>query len=301
MRVLAVINPISGGKDKGLFLKYLHDACEKYGIDLAEFATTGDLQPDSNNFCQALSDNRPDRILSIGGDGTTIFTAMQLIGSDIPMGIIPFGSANGMTTELSIPQDPKLALDDFLKSRLVKKLDLIKVNDKHFCLHIGDVGLNAQVVEGFSKDQNRGLITYIKHFFNELQNAQQIDFEITADGNSHVYTGYLLAIANARKYGIGAILNKQGNPFDGKFELVIGLRKDLGSLISLGLTRFSEEIDMEDIVEIIQCKKAEIKLKNPHTLQLDGEVIGKTDIIKAEIVPAAVPLILQKENSQFIK
>lgn len=292
MKVLAVINPISGGKDKYEFKWFLRESCQRYGIDLHEFSTTEHLEKDKVRFGQHLDKVKPDRILSVGGDGTLLFTVTQLIGKKIPVGVIPFGSANGMAVELGISMDPPVALEDFLISRYQRELDLIRVNDRHYCMHIGDVGLNARVVEKFSKDENRGFFTYAKYFISELQTAELIDFCVkTEDGEKHL-SGYLLALANARKYGSGARLNNIGSPFDGNFELVAGLKKDIGSLFYIGLTRFSEEIDMNDIVEVIQCKKAEITLKEPHILQLDGEVIEKTNKITAEIIPGAVPLIL---------
>ncbi len=297
MKVLAVINPISGGKDKYEFKWLLRESCRQYGIELEEFNTTSDLDKDKARFARQLEKTRPERVLSVGGDGTLLFTVTQLIGKQIPVGIIPFGSANGMAVELGISMDPAVALEDFLISRYERKLDLIKVNGRHYCMHIGDVGLNARVVEKFSKDENRGFFTYAKYFISELQAAELIDFSIKTEEGEKKLSGYLLALANARKYGSGAMLNNIGSPFDGKFELVAGLKKDIGSLFYIGLTRFSEEIDMNDIVEVVQCKTAEISLKEPHILQLDGEVIGKTDKIKAEIVPGAVPLILLENTS----
>jgi diacylglycerol kinase family enzyme len=297
MKVIVVINPISGGKDKTLFLQHLVDISPGYGITLCQFETSPDTASDRKKLAAEFSKFKPDRLLAIGGDGTVLFAAQQIIGKNIPMGIIPFGSADGLATELNISSDPKVALNDFYISRYIAHLDLIKVNDEHFCIHIGDIGLNARIVEGFSNDQKRGFFGYVKHFLSEIQAAELIDFDITADGKQHQHTGYILALANARKYGTGAILNKKGNPFDGKFELVVGLRKDIESILYMGLTKFTEEIDMQDIVEVISCKKAEIRLKEPQLLQLDGELIGKTNYIKAEIMPGIVPIVLQNNQT----
>ncbi len=298
MKVLVVINPISGGKDKSQFRQHLRTTFKRFGVSYKEFETTKDQESDKEQIAPIINEFSPDRVLAIGGDGTVLFTALSVLDQNIPLGVIPFGSADGMTTELNINLDSRIALDDFLKSHFILKLDLIRVNDVHYCMHIGDIGLNAKIVEGFSKDQNRGFFSYVKHFFSEVQTAELIEFDIKADGKDHQHTGYILALANARKYGTGAVLNKKGNPFDGKFELVVGLRKDIESFLYMGLTRFTEEIDMQDIVEVIQCQKAEIRLKKPHLLQLDGELIGETDTIKAEILPGAVPIVLQ-DNMTF--
>jgi diacylglycerol kinase (ATP) len=293
MRILFVVNPIAGGKSKDTFLQYLDEYALKYGLDYYLFKTSG--EEDAAPFQKKLDEYQPERVCAIGGDGTVLFVARQLIGSEIPMGIIPFGSANGMATELGIDEDPRVALDDFVKSRKIAGLDMIEVN-KEYCLHIGDVGINARVVEDFSKDSNRGMFTYAKYLFQALQNADQFSFEIETESSNYKDSGYMLAIANARKYGNGAILNNKGNPFDGKLELVIGHRKDLESIIYLGLTKFSEEVSMDEYTEIIQCEKAKIKLDKPQLLQLDGEVIGKTDELNIRIMPGAIRLVTHGEN-----
>ncbi len=298
MKVLVIINPISGGKDKSQFRQHLRNTFKKYGVVFQEFDTTKEENEDKKKLKSIIQEFNPDRILAIGGDGTVLFTALLVLEKNIPIGVIPFGSADGLSAELNINMDPRIALDDFLKSHFVKHLDIIRVNDKHYCMHIGDIGLNAKIVKGFSQDQSRGFFGYVKHFFTEIQSAELIDFEITADGETHHHTGYILAIANARKYGTGAVLNKKGNPFDGKIELVVGLRKDIESFLYMGLTKFTEEIDMQDIVEVIQCETAKIKLKEPHLLQLDGELIGETDYVKVEILPGIVPIVLQ-DNLSF--
>lgn len=296
MKILFVINPIAGDRNKDWFIDHIKMTCEKFAIESKIIKTTENVKSDDKTMQGALETFKPNRVCSVGGDGTTLFCARHLINSKVPLGIIPFGSANGMAVELNISDEPRIALDDFLKSRWIEKLDLIKVNDKHYCMHIGDIGINARVVENFTNDQSRGMLTYAKYFFSELQNAAMIDFEIEADGNKHQHTGYMLAIANARKYGTGAILNKNGSPFDGHFEIIIGKRKDLESMIFIGLTKFSEEINIDDYLQKIKCKKAFVRLKEPHTLQLDGEIIGKVTEIKAEILPGAVDLVIHGEN-----
>ena len=53
----------------------------------------------------------PDRVVGVGGDGTIKMLAELLQNTDIPLGIIPAGSANGMARELEIPADIDAALD----------------------------------------------------------------------------------------------------------------------------------------------------------------------------------------------
>ncbi len=138
MKILFVVNPISGGVDKEPFLKQARAYCEKYGIDHHVFKTTG--KNDEENLQEVLDNFQPDKVASVGGDGTTLFTALALLNTNYIMGIIPLGSANGMATELFVDPDPFIAFKDLVASQVVAGLDLVRVNSDHYTLHMGDVG-----------------------------------------------------------------------------------------------------------------------------------------------------------------
>ncbi len=143
MKILFVVNPISGGVNKEPFIREARSKCEKYGIDYHLFKTTG--KDDEKHLEDALLKYKPDKVASVGGDGTTLFTAIALMNRQIPMGIIPLGSANGMATELFVNLEPLRALDDLIMSEVVAGLDMIVVNDEHYSIHIGDVGISIFV------------------------------------------------------------------------------------------------------------------------------------------------------------
>ncbi|HLF34064.1 MAG TPA: hypothetical protein VI583_07495, partial [Cyclobacteriaceae bacterium] len=164
---------------------------------------------------------------------------------------------------------------------------------------IGDVGLNAQVVEGFSREKERGMGTYARHFLRELTQSEMMEFHITADGHEYTEHGYMLAFANARCYGTGVVLNWLGNPYDGKFELVIAQSLELKSLLIAGLSRFNNEIARAaEGSRIISCKEAKIKLAIPVTAQADGEVFGKFSELNIAIIPRAVRVV--RVNPEYL-
>lgn len=296
MQLLFVVNPISGGKDKTMFMENSIEFCHKYGIETITFNTTG--ENDIEKLKEEVSRIQPDRVVSIGGDGTTLMTSQALQGSKIPFGIIPMGSANGMAKELGVSPEPMYALQDIIISKIIIPLDLIKVNDKHYTIHLGDIGINAAMVENFAKEQNRGWLAYAKHFVDAVKNSPIFQVEIEIGDKVYQHEAYSVLIANTRMYGTGAIVNPKGNPHDGKFEIVVIKQNDLSGLINLGLTAITEKAleALEGYSDIYQVEKVNIKLKESKLLQLDGEVIGKSKEIKAEIVPAGVKYISTQDN-----
>ena len=294
MKLLFVINPISGDIDKEPFIDKAIVLCEKYGIEYLLFRTKG--KNDELHLKEVISSFQPDKVASVGGDGTTLFTAIALLNTNIPMGIIPLGSANGMAMELSVNPSPINALQDIIMSEMLGDLDMVVVNNKHHSIHIGDVGINAAIINSYEKDTNRGMITYAKYFVEELKQMKTFNCTIEANGKTIKEKGLMVGICNSRKYGTGVPLNITGNPMDGKFEIVIVKNIDVNSLLIAGLSRFNDELNKYQDKTIISTDAAEIHFDKERLLQLDGEIIGKFKHLKIDIIKGAVKLITNKDN-----
>lgn len=299
MKLLFIVNPISGGVNKEPFLKEAKELCNSYGIEYSIFKTTG--QDDEKIALRQLHEFQPDKVVSVGGDGTTLFTAITLLETGYPMGIIPLGSANGMATELFVNPVPIEALQDLIMSQIIGDLDLILVNNEHYTMHVGDVGINAKIVESYEKDTNRGMVTYAKYFIEELGKIKPFHVHARTDSDEYEGSVVMSAICNARKYGTGVPLNLIGNPMDGKLELVFVEKIDLASLIRSGLSSFNENYFDNQVSTVIQCKKAELTFDEPLLLQLDGEIIEKYKTIDIELIPGAVKLITTTNNKNIIE
>jgi len=299
MKILFVVNPISGGVDKEPFIKEAEVLCNKYGIEYHFFKTTG--EDDEKILDAFISNYTPDRIASVGGDGTTLFTSRVLMDKDIPMGIIPLGSANGMAAELSVNPIPIEALKDLILSQVVAGLDMIEVNDEYYSVHIGDVGINARIIDSFTKDANRGMTTYAKYFIEEVRESNPFDFTIRANGKLIKDKALMLGICNARKYGTGVPLNLDGNPMDGKFELVVVENINMTSLIKSGLSKFDERFHDSQNSYVITTDRAEIEFEQERLLQLDGEIIGYFSKIDIKILKGVVKFITNYDNPYLTK
>ncbi|HUP12029.1 MAG TPA: acylglycerol kinase family protein, partial [Niastella sp.] len=109
---------------------------------------------------EQIKKHTPGRVIAVGGDGTLKLVTESVLNSELPVGLIPAGSANGMAKELGIPVDAEKALDIITQDH-VKKIDLVRVN-KELCIHLSDIGFNAFVVKTFESFNKRGMWSYIK-------------------------------------------------------------------------------------------------------------------------------------------
>lgn len=286
-RLLFIINPRSGrGSDKVLPI-LIADYAKKFSWDFHIYSLKGNNESKIKSEIERFS---PDIVVAAGGDGTINMMADILNGSNIPLGIIPTGSANGMAKELNIPSRIESALEICKKGR-IKVIDLMRINSK-ICIHLADVGLNARVVKRFEEDTKRGIITYARHLFREMFLLKVYTFRILIDGIKIKRKGVSMTFANASKYGTGAVINPEGKLDDGKFELIIIKPFPGIKLLSIAWKMFVNRLHTSDYVEIISCHSAQVFSNRKTTLQIDGEVFGKVKEISIESMPGVLKVII---------
>ena len=294
MKLLFIVNPISGGVNKEPFLKDAEQLCKRYGIALAIFRTTG--KNDKEQLHQVLEKEQPDKVAAVGGDGTVLFAAICLLGSGLPLGIIPQGSANGMAKELQVNTIAIEALKDIIMSEVYAGMDLLRVNGIYYSMHIGDVGINANLVKSFSEDTRRGMMTYSKYFVEELKKTKAFRVKVDMDGNTIEELCYMAAICNSGRYGTGVILNNQSDLFDGKFEIVLLREKNINTFIDAALTKFNESFFKPEHTRTFSGIHARLYFDEPRLLQLDGEIIGAFAELEVEMLKGAIRIISSNKS-----
>lgn len=283
-RILLVVNPISGGRDKTSLLEEVKQEIRQRKLDFHIFQTTG--KEDKDHLQQVIKEYQPQRILSIGGDGTIKLIAEVLGTANIPVGIFPAGSANGLAENLNLPTDTSSLIRVALGDQFTL-LDIILVNNE-FCLHISDIGLNAALIKNYHEGNIRGKLGYLIQSIPTLIKSDfPFEFEIEINAKILKRTAVLLAIANARKYGTGATINPHGKYDDGKFELLIFKEFNIPQI----LQTFREDVELsEDFLEIIPAVEARISSIKNIPFQIDGEYRGDIKEVHARISPIKVKI-----------
>ena len=287
--ILFIINPISGGNDKEDFIQDLKKYSQDYCFSYETFFTSGDN--DLEKLKNAISVTQADRVAAVGGDGTSSLVGQAIKGSDVPMGIIPFGSANGMAAELGLPTRPARAIHNLINGKTVA-IDLLLFNDKHYAMRMGDLGFNAHIVRGFEESDKRGLGAYFKQFLKELRISPRRTYYLKINGHKIKRKAVMVAIANATRYGIGTVLNPKGKLNDGRLEVCIIKSIHFNAMLRLLWGQLTGNMYRSEHAEIITCSELTVSMKNAHTLQVDGEIIGKEQVIRAKVIPACVKLLV---------
>ena len=286
--ILLVINPIAGGTDKKPIIAQFKKHVSQNGDQPEVYETTGDN--DQKAITALLQQLEPERILISGGDGTIREVADILKGISINVGLIPSGSANGLAENFNLPDSLDEQLDVALGDHFIA-LDTLTIN-KMTCLHIADLGVNAQLIKNYEASEIRGKLGYLIQAFPTLTNSK-FPFKVTISANGQEYhkEGILVAIANANKFGTGANINPSGKMNDGKFEILVFKNFSITEIVK---TFYGSNNLNPEFVEVICCDEAVIDVEKEVPFQIDGEFIGEQTQINArmnaEKLSVAVPI-----------
>jgi diacylglycerol kinase (ATP) len=287
---LFVINPISGGHEKKNWEQLIRDAMKESAINVDVYLQTG--TDDKQAILQRIEQLKPSKVIAVGGDGTVKMVAEIVKESPVILGLIPAGSANGLARELGIPTDLNEALDIIANGR-EGKLDAIRINEEELCFHLSDAGLNALLVKYFEAAKGRGMWGYGRSLFKMFWNRRIMRVNIETDTDKVKRKAFMVALANAEKYGTGAVINPGGNVADGEFEIVVVRKIKLLEVWNAVTAR--RNFNPKNI-ELFRTKKVVLIFQQKVPFQVDGEYRGKTAKIEARILPGIVNVMLPANN-----
>ena len=283
VKLLFIINPGSGNTKtdwKKEIQNYFTQSA--FTVELFELP-----QPcDTGKLKDIVLKAKPDRVIAVGGDGTLKLVAECTQGMNLPIGLLPAGSANGMAKELGIPVAPIEALDIVAKGA-TRKIHLTEINNEK-CIHLSDIGFNAFVVKKFESEKKRGMWGYVKASWKVLWAHNRLKVRIKADNKFIQREAAMVVIANATKYGTGVVINPAGKLDDNLFEIVIIKKISLKEIFKM---RFTHSPFDTSKTELFQTSSLEIHSRRKAHFQVDGEYMGKTNKIHARILPTALEII----------
>jgi len=96
-------------------------------------------------------------------------------------------------------------------------------------------------------------------------------------------------LANAEKYGTGAVINPNGDVSDGRFEVVVVRKLHPVDIVKAVLARKTFESER---IEVLRTKQVQIQFRKSYPFQVDGEYQGKIASLEAKILPGVVQALL---------
>jgi diacylglycerol kinase (ATP) len=286
--VILIVNPVSGGINKAALVEQISHYAKYLKLDLYVYETIG-----SNDLTEIRSlydQYQPKRVIIAGGDGTIKLVAEALEKQDVIFGIIPVGSANGLATDLGLLKTEEENIAIAFQNHFVT-IDSIRINDK-ICIHMSDIGLNAELIKNYEKAAIRGKLGYALEVFNTLFYASK-KFKVKIKFNQQwIETkARMMVVANSQKYGTGIVVNPIGILGDGKFELIVLKRITLAVIIKF--IRRKITVSSKDVI-VISTDKASVEIDRAVSFQMDGEYCGSVTNLNIDIFPEKLKIAMLK-------
>lgn len=169
-----------------------------------------------------------DLMVVAGGEGTVNFVvnAMKQKGLDIPVGIIPAGTANDFAKALGMSDRPLEAARQIAFGR-VDRVDCGRVNNQYFVnvLSFGIFTTTSQHTSNTSKHLI-GKLAYLIEGVKEFRSMHAVPLEVVADGEAFDLDSLIVLVFNGETAG-GFRLARNSSVRDGLFDCLMLEKKNV--------------------------------------------------------------------------
>ncbi len=287
-KYIFVLNPIAGGRKKEQVPAQIDKFCNRAKCNFRIYKTTG--HNDLNKLRKVFDIFTPDAVIAIGGDGTVNLVGNLLVYTDIPIGIIPLGSGNGLAKDLGLPMDLEDAFELIhrFESRYIDSLNINGIN----CFHLSDLGYNARVVHRFAHGWLRGKISYFWYGISEFLRFRSFPFELNTKIESYTGEAFMMIISNANKFGTNISINPLGEIDDGWFEISIFKPFSVSRIPYIIYHLLNDTIHQTPFYKVVRTRKALIRNITEECQHIDGEPIALSEEIHVEIMSKSLRVIM---------
>lgn len=296
-RVFVILNPVAGSSAADEVRRALdqyfadtHRTCDYY-------ETTGDEH--LADVVQEAMQQDFAMVVAAGGDGTVSGVASGLVQHDVPLGIVPIGTANVLAQELGIPLDIDAACRLLSAQPTVTHIDAMKVGNQHFFLQIG-IGLDALMIRDTRREVKRrfGRLAYIWTGLKWLVGYQPVRFSLVIDGKQRRPRAAQVLIANGGTLGIPQFRwGPDIYPDDGYLNVCLIYGRTLLDYVGIAWHMLTHRQKRSRKIRYYTAQDSIIVNADDYLpVQADGEIIDEVPL-HIEIIPGAVRIIVPDDAS----
>jgi YegS/Rv2252/BmrU family lipid kinase len=239
-----------------------------------------------------ISSGEYTKAVAVGGDGTINFVAQEAMRQNMPVGIIPLGSGNGLARHLGIPLKTSEAIKNIASGREVI-IDTGVINGNIFICTTG-AGFDALIGNLFSTSTERGFFTYAKMTLQQLLSYKPKEYTLNFDGKTLKRKAFILALANVNQYGNDTFIAPQADIQDGYLDICIIKPFNAFQFPMLGIRIFNRSITKSPLYEYYKTKNIEITFDGNDPVHFDGEPVIMGNKLNIEVRPASLKVIVPR-------
>jgi lipid kinase YegS len=273
-RTIALVIHGSRADDPGL--RAAVDAVRALGVRIRPRVTFE--VGDAATFAREAAEAGVHAVVAVGGDGTVNEVLNGLAGHDVPLGIVPLGTANDFARQVGIPEDAEHALDLILRSEPVR-LDSAELNGRRFLnVSAGGIGAEATAETGAAAKAALGPLAYALTGLRKLVALETRPLRFRFPDGERTHDVVLFAVGNARVSGGGMPVTPLASPNDGLLDVCVVERMGRAELARLALkVRQGEHLD-ESGVFYYRAPWVDVLADEEIDVNVDGERVRATTL-----------------------
>jgi YegS/Rv2252/BmrU family lipid kinase len=247
------------------------------------------------DFCDVIRryQHQVDLVIIGGGDGTLNAAVDTLVETNLPLGILPLGTANDLARTLKIPNSLPEA-SKVIANGKIRRIDLGEVNGKYF-FNVASLGLSVKITQQLTKEVKRrwGIFAYAFTALKVIWESRPFSAEIRLPDQSIKVKTVQIAIGNGRYYGGGMAVAPDAMIDDQRLDLYsLEIRHWWEIILLLPRMRQGRHINARN-VRALQGQEIEIYTRKPRPINTDGEITTYTPA-HFRVVPKAVAVFVPR-------
>jgi len=293
-KALIILNPAAGKNAREPVLEAMSRYFTSSQINYEIHETIkGDKLGD---FVRARLGDGFDLVVAAGGDGTVSAVIDGMVGTSIPLGIIPAGTGNLIARELNVPLEIEDAVALIAGNHKIRKIDAMRIGKRTFVLNVS-VGISASVIEGTTRNnKNRfGRLAYLGTAIIKIFTFRNRYLAVAIDGKTRTYRAVEVTISNC------GILSKMLYPRGPDVRIDDG-HLDVWTLSSKTFRDYPrylfEMITRRPAKDLSHFRNSEknvsIRSRIPLPVQADGDIIGTTPV-EVEVLPGMLTVLVAEK------
>ena len=285
-RALLVVNPNSRRGQEGA--REARSCLAALGLELTPDGTGP--SPEPGELISRHRD-RVDRVIVAGGDGTLNAAAQSLVGTGLPLAILPLGTANNLARTLDIPLDLTEACEIAARGQ-ARRIDLGWVNGRYF-FTTASIGLSVHITDALTSQTKRrwGPLAYAVAAAKALARSRAFHADIVwAAGRRHTRTVQIV-VGNGRYYGSALQVADDAAIDDARLDLYSLEVRHWLELVALVPALRRGRHGSKESVETLRATEFKITTVVPRDINVDGEICLQTPA-RFRVVPRALEVLV---------
>jgi len=291
--ITVILNPAAGAERADNLTTELAELFRDAGLSLrlASFKSHEEIV----DAVRSAGEAGDDAVVAAGGDGTVGSVASAMVGSDMPMGVLPLGTLNHFAKDIGLPLDLGAAVTTIAVRRTVR-VDVGDVNGRTF-LNNSSIGLYPDIVIARETLQRRGYrkwTAFVLATAAILRSYRGLVVKITSDGSMNVARTPFLLVGNNEYQTEGIHLGARARLNGGRLSAYLAPRvhaRELPKLLALALVGRSRE---SHILESFAARELQAETPGRRSVRvaIDGEVVRMTTPLLFRTRPQALRVIV---------